>query len=65
MLVQEGRIVVAEVRAADVRAVKEAVREVVPEAINAANALLLDRITAEPMPGYQIQPKADWRAPFD
>ena len=59
MLVHDGRLVVAEVRAADVGAVREAVREVVPEAMDAANARLLDRMTGEPVPGYQVQPKAD------
>ena len=59
MLVHDGRLVVAEVRAADVGAVKEAVREVVPEALDAANARLLDRITEEPVPGYQLLSKGD------
>ena len=59
MLVHDGRLVVAEVRAADVGAVRDAVREVVPEAMDAANARLLDRMTDEPVPGYQVEPKAD------
>ena len=59
MLVHDGRLVVAEVRAADVGAVKEAVREVVPEAMDAANARLLDRMTGEPVPGYQVEPRSD------
>ncbi len=59
MLVHDGRLVVAEVRATDVGAVKEAVREVVPEAMDAANARFLDRMTAEPVPGYQVERKGD------
>lgn len=55
MLVHDGRLVVAETRAADVGAVKEAVREVVPEAMDAANARLLDRIAEEPVPGYRVR----------
>ena len=59
MLVHDGRLVVAEVRAAAVGAVKEAVREVVPEAMDAANARLLDRMTGEPVPGYEVQSAKD------
>ena len=56
MLVHDSRLIVAEVRAADVGAVKEAVREVVPEAMDAANARLLDRISDEPVPTYRSGP---------
>lgn len=56
MLIHDGRLVVAEVRAADVGAVKEAVRETMPEAMDAANARLLDRITSDrPVPSYRIR----------
>ncbi|WGM45226.1 hypothetical protein KOAAANKH_00087 [Brevundimonas sp. NIBR10] len=56
MLIHDGRLVVAEVRAADVGAVKEAVRDTLPEALDAANTRMLDRLTPDqPVPNYRIR----------
>lgn len=52
MNVHDGRLVVAEVRQADVAVVAEAVREAMPAAFDDANARLLDRLDPT-VPGYE------------
>jgi len=53
MFVHDARVVVADVRAADVVEMKDAVAEVMPAAMDAANARLLDRLDPT-VPGYRF-----------
>lgn len=53
MNVHDGRLVVAEVRHADASVVADAVHEALPDALDAANARLLDRLDPT-VPGYRF-----------
>lgn len=55
MTVHDGRLVVAEVRQADAAIVAEAVHDALPEALDAANTRLLDRMIGD-TPPYRVPP---------